>query len=1215
MHESDLPEEPPEEPPEGFPPEDILQPDEADIESAIPSRQNEEPPAPFDPDDASFRGVQLIEASAGTGKTWNIAALVVRAIRQGIPGHPTITIDQILVVTFGEAATKELRDRIRTRLFDELQAEPDAAIRIRLEDAVRGFDEAAIYTIHSFCQRSLQDNAFESGVLFDFELVPDSRSLTLEAADDFWWMMMQREGVDVVDMLLDLGVTPDKLVSLADRVPRVNGDVKLVPDAHPGWAQQIRDHIQEYRQTSQAYFHDIIQTWKQEETAIRASRIPFPLQCDLADWIEGRRIFPSKRILEEIVDKKRQGFDLFQLIRNFDQIYLQELKDSIYELRVVLLREWLLFRDRELGRRKRRANALFFDDLLYQLDAALRGTGGRTLAKRIRAKYPLALIDEFQDTDLIQFSIFKRCYSGALAPAAPRPGERPDEETADLEEGEGSACLFLIGDPKQSIYSFRRADIYSYLNAQKEAGQTNTLLNNFRSEPGMVEGVNGLFTFRNNPFLERDIPFHRIKSKDKAGRFTVKGKTMAPLVFRIVDRTQVAANRSTGLISKTNFGEYVRRHTARRIARLLNLGQDGDAVITETDEETGEEKSRSVVPGDVAVLVRSHLQARQMQAELAELGVASVLQSQGKIFDTPEAEILLQVLSAIDAPFDQGRLRTALLTSLFGLRLADLAQMEADPGTFEKWLQKMQDYRNLWAESGFTTMFTRLLREQKVAARILETHRGERRMTNFQHLAELLGQTDNERRGGPGGLVQWLADQSGINREEDERELRLESDVRRVQIVTMHHAKGLEYRIVFVPYAWYIRQPNEDDPVGFFFHDPGNNYAPTWDLGSPEDMRKRHLRRRREENLAEEVRLLYVALTRAKHSCSVVWGPANVAEKSSLCYLLHGPNVPLGSYDDAHIEADLERLRDASEGTINFGSLRSSPVTHQPTIADKGELSHCESSRTPGLPYRISSFSALKGDRPHHDFHLPEHDDSQAAEAPAEPPSGFFAFPGGTQTGNLVHGVFENIDFTDPSGHAEAIQDQLVQHGFDNMDDAPAVIAELVRDVLATPLLEDGFTMADLPNTERLVEMEFFFPLHLVDPAALQTFCTVPIPQSRALGFMKGFIDLTFRHEGQFYILDYKSNHLGVTAADYAPEILAEEMAESGYDLQYLIYTVALHRYLKSRLLDYDYDTHMGGVLYVFVRAMPAAGVYRTRPDKAQVLALETILCGGGSDG
>jgi len=1195
---------------EHLPPEEILQAEEENA-SADGSAADPDRPTPFDPDQASFRGVQLIEASAGTGKTWNIAALVVRAIREGIPGHPNITIDQILVVTFGEAATKELRDRIRTRLFEELQEEEDPDIRIRLEDAVRGFDEAAIFTIHSFCQRSLQDNAFESGVLFDFELVPDSRALTLEAADDFWWMMMQREGVDVVDMLLDLGVTPEKLVTLADRVPRVNGDVKLVPDAHPGWAQQIREHIQEYRETSQSYFHDILTTWKREEADIRASRTPFPLQCDLADWIEGRRIFPSKRILDEIVVKKRTGFDLFELIRNFNQIYLQELKDAIYELRVVLLHEWLTFRDRELGRRKRRANALFFDDLLYQLDAALRGTGGRVLAQRIRAKYPLALIDEFQDTDLIQFSIFKRCYSGAVAPPEPAESEEGEGEEQPEESEDTGACLFLIGDPKQSIYSFRRADIYSYLNAQKEAGQTNTLLNNFRSEPGMVEGVNGLFTFRNNPFLERGIPFHRITSKDKAGRLTVKGKSMTPLVFRTVDRTHVEANRNTGLIPKNNFGEYVRRHTARRIARLLKLGQSGEAMITESDEKTGETHSRAVVPGDVAILVRSHLQARQMQVELAEIGVASVLQSQGKVFDTPEAETMLQVLAAIDAPFHQGRLRTALLTPLFGLRMADLAKMEADPGTFEKWLQRMQDYRNLWAERGFTTMFTRLLREQKVAARVLGTHRGERRMTNFQHLAELLGQTDNERRGGPGGLVQWLADQAGINREEDERELRLESDARRVQIVTMHHAKGLEYRIVFVPYAWSILKANENDPVGFFFHDPGNNYAPTWDLGSPEDLRQRHLKRRREESLAEEVRLLYVALTRAKHSCSVVWGPANFADQSSLCYLLHGLGTQLGHTNDARIKADLERLADGSKGTIAVGPLRTTPVPYQAEIADTEELDHRRSTRDPGLPYRISSFSALKGDRPHHDFHLPEHDDTFAVEAPADPPAGFFAFPGGTQTGNLVHGVFEHIDFTDPADHPTAIEEQLVQHGFDNMDGAPAVIAELVRDVLGTPLLEDGLKLSDVSNANRLVEMEFFFPLELVDPAALQKFCTVPIPKARTLGFMKGFIDLTFRHGGQFYILDYKSNHLGVTAEAYAPDILSEEMAQSGYDLQYLIYTVALHRYLKARVPDYDYDTHMGGVFYVFVRAMPQAGVFRARPDKQTVLELEAVLCGG----
>lgn len=1174
----------------------------------------------FDPDGSIFRGVQLIEASAGTGKTYNIASLVVKAVRENKP------IEQILVVTFGEAATKELRDRIRTRLFEAMQKEmaksdPSPVLRQRLEDAVRGFDEAAIYTIHSFCQRALQENAFESGVLFDFELAPDSQTLTLQAADDFWWRLTEEEGNAVVDVFLQLGLSPEKLVELADRVPRVDGDVKLVPRKSPAKAAQIRKRLRGYLEKAERAFAELAATWVAEEPKIRAldnDIIGWAAIRDMAEWLEGRSVFPRDQVLDvaaklavlDAPDFKRRGLTLFGLIVHYQQAYLKTIRSNIEQLRVAVLREWLEFRDVELDRRKRRANALFYDDLLYQLDSALKGPGGDTLAERIRTRYPLALIDEFQDTDITQFNIFESVYNSVEATS--QGGER--EQGDDAQE---TGCMFLIGDPKQSIYGFRRADIYSYLNAKKDAATNSTLRTNRRSEAAMVGGVNHLFTFRKNPFIEHGIPFIKVKAHDQVGRLQVGGKTPAALIIRTVERAELDADADKP-ISKNAFSAHVVEHTSLRIANLLNLGQAGVAVIN-PPVEASDQTPRKVRPSDVAVLVRSHRQARDMQVALSKLGVAAVLQSQGRIFKAPEAETMLQVLAAIERPFDVARMRTALLSPLFGLTMEDLADMEQNAKRFEAWLQVLQGYREMWSAQGFTTMFTRLLREQRVAPRVLATLRGERRMTNLQHLAELLGRQDAEQRGGPGSLVQWLADQIGQpdRQGEDDRELRLESDAHRVQIVTMHHAKGLEYGIVFVPFAWSVVPDNASNPIGFFFHDKRRHNQATWDLGTPERWRKRHWNRKLEEALAEEVRLLYVALTRAKHSCSVVWGPARYAERSSLCYLLHGRNFPLGTTSDAELKKALDELEKHAGGTIRHGPLRNNRAHHTPSEPEELGLRIAAASRTVGRPFRISSFSALKGDRPHHDFHLPEHDTQspppETPEEAGEEMPAFATFPGGTQTGNLVHGIFENIDFDEPAGHAEAIAGQIVKHGFEARDDAPDILAALVRDVLHTPILPDGFKMADLPSSRRLVEMEFFFPLDLATPQALQAFCSVELPRLALEGYMKGFIDLTFEHDGKFFVLDYKSNLLGDTLAHYNEEALAETMAESGYDLQYLIYTVALHRYLTSRLPDYHYETHFGGVLYLFVRAMPKRGVYFARPEKATVLELERVLCGGNA--
>jgi ATP-dependent exoDNAse (exonuclease V) beta subunit (contains helicase and exonuclease domains) len=673
------------------------------------------------------------------------------------------------------------------------------------------------------------------------------------------------------------------------------------------------------------------------------------------------------------------------------------------------------------------------------------------------------------------------------------------------------------------------------------------------------------------------------------------------------------------------------RATAAEIARLLTLGASSAARIGD----------RPLKGSDIAVLVRSHRQGRLIRDELARLGVPSVQQTQDSVFDSREAMEVERVLSAVAEPGREPLIRAALATDMLGVGGEALYRLGEDGPAWEECLLTFLNYHQLWREHGFIRMFRTLLTRAKIAPRLLKFRDGQRRLTNVLHIAELLHEQASRQRIGMEGLLKWLAAarrhaarREARTIEEEEEELRLESDEPLVHVVTIHKSKGLEYSIVFCPFLWDGKLWSDTEEA-LYFHDPAREYQPCLDFGTAhQDEWREHARR---EELAENLRFFYVALTRAKCRCYVVWGAINDAETSAPAWFFHSPEKEStsGTLDalarhvkalsDGAMWADLKRCAVSAEGGIQIDCLpETEEVRYQPPREGPSRFVARSFSGTLPVKGHITSFTALTEGK---DLEIPDYDAGSCADA-AYVPLGtrldIYSFPRGAQSGSCLHTIFERLDFTcRDRGMLEGLVEQtLAEYGFAN--EWIPVIADTVERVLATPLDRVlTLRLRDVTPLRRLNELEFHYPLGRLKADELRWLlgrhgiaAATPENDFEHLsfaavsgGYLRGFIDLVFETDGRFYIVDYKTNWLGAAPEDYHRTRLAAVMSQHAYHLQYLLYTVAVHRYLRLRLTNYDYDVHFGGVFYLFLRGMDPAlgsdyGIFRDRPGRTLVDAL-----------
>ncbi|QTA78913.1 Exodeoxyribonuclease V, subunit beta [Desulfonema limicola] len=870
----------------------------------------------------------------------------------------------------------------------------------------------------------------------------------------------------------------------------------------------------------------------------------------------------------------------------------------------------------EMQTRKDSANIQSFDDLLLKLHKALVQKGGDILAQKIRGKYLAALIDEFQDTDPVQYEIFKNIFHN-------------------------HRILFLIGDPKQAIYGFRGADIFAYMSAKQDSKYAYTLGYNWRSEPGLITAVNTLFQSSDQAFIYGEIPFEPVTSpENRPGKkrlmLSLDQGEKIPLQLWIPESEKLTD--SSKVLGKGIAEGLIVKAVAGEISRLLDLGKQGRVCID----------NNPVLPGDIAVLVRKNSEAKMIQDALLNLGIPGVVYSTGDIFDTHEALEIERIMAAAANPRHERLMRSALATDMLGLKGHELFELAEDEDAWEKWLIRFKQYSHIWETRGFIHMFKYFILRENVLPRLMSLADGERRATNILHLSELIHQAGIEKKTGLSGLVKWLSEQrTRKDRRPEEHPLRLESDDNAVKLVTIHKSKGLEYPIVFCPFTWGgAKNYKSKDPV--LFHDEENNRSLTFDIGSEFIDKNRSYAVK--EELAENLRLLYVALTRARNRCYLVWGRFNKSETSAPAYLFHS-NISgtddiitttvnkYKSLNDETLGRELEQIQERSRGTINLSVMPDKDGLVFTPGSNYNNFLNCRNFKGSIInDFRVSSFSSLVSGQ-HYRAELADYDEldetrNNIKEIESEPgdflppdPLSFFAFPRGAKPGTCIHEIFEYLDFTEKNLEVieKLVKEKLDKYGFETS--WTAGICHMIQNVLSIPLLKDqNLTLSRISGKDRINELEFYFPLNAVSCEDIKTvFAGNKMPEfskqmaqltfSRVQGFMKGYIDLVFQFNGKFYLADWKSNFMGENYQDYSQDNIYRKMRESFYILQYHIYTLALHQYLKTRISDYDYNKHFGGVFYLFLRGIdPAAGnrygIFFDRPDRELIISLSKKLMG-----
>ena len=1118
---------------------------------------------PFDVCGPLPAGTTVLEASAGTGKTYTIAGLAARYVAEGTP------LDQLLLVTFTRMATGELRERVRERLVSAEQGLSDTLAgtlprrdevvelltsapadevvrrRDRLLRALSHFDAATIATTHGFCQEVLGGLGVSGDVEPDTTLVEEVDDLLEEVVDDLYVRRFFRGGNAQFSRAEALAIA---------KVAVANPATRLEPsDAPP--------------------------------ESIAAMRVR-----------------------------------LAEVVRT------------------------------ELDARKRRGGLMTYDDLLTRLRDTLRGPGGAAAVERLRARYRVVLVDEFQDTDPVQWEIMRRAFG----------------------EGDGAVTLVLIGDPKQAIYAFRGADVYAYLQAADAADTRATLATNWRSDQGLINAYDAMFGGAR--LGHEGIVYRQVSAAPANVTPRLSGAPVdAPLRVRVVHRDEPSV-----LVTRHGYASNApaRAHVAQDLAADLVALLDSRARV-EVRDDAGEVRRRETVrPGHVAVLVRTHRNASLVRDALDAAGIPAVINGAGSVFGTGPARDWLRLLEAIERPTSSPRARAAALTPFLGWTSEQVAGAGEDE--WEELHRRLHVWGRVLRERGVASLLETITLVEGLPGRVLRTIDGERRLTDLRHVGQLLHVAATTDQLGTTALTAWLRARIAAAEQEtgdEERSRRLESDDEAVQVLTIHRSKGLEFPIVYFPYLWepgYI--PAGDQPI--FFHDPARGDERTIDVGLDGPAFGPHKRQHELEQRGEDLRLAYVALTRARHQAVVWWAGSFDSRNSPLGRLLFsrdadGNVAPKGSAtpSDAAAWARFSGLAAATPGCISVErSALGVPAAWGGAPRADAALDVARFDRELDWRWRRTSYSDITAGA--HDARVasePEEDvvddelpvavaPSPADDALRAVPSLLAQMPFGAHVGTFVHGVFEAADFAAPDVRAElrGVAERLQARRPVDAGDL-GVVAEGLHAALETPLgpLMGDARLRDLARADRLDELDFELPLVGGDePTGRLTLAAIAAVLRRHLpagdplvayadrlddpglrhnvrGYLTGSIDLVARTaDGRFAVVDYKTNWLAppgeeLTAWHHRPAALVAVMERAHYALQALLYVAALHRYLRWRLRGYDPERHLAGVLYLFIRGMTGpdtpvvdgvpCGVFSWRPPAAMIAELSDVLDRGAA--
>ncbi|MCM2130312.1 exodeoxyribonuclease V subunit beta [Larsenimonas rhizosphaerae] len=1204
-------------------------------------------------------GRRLIEASAGTGKTFTLAALYVRLVL----GHGgdnafarPLMPPEILVVTFTEAATQELRDRIRRRLTEArdalLSSDPitDKVLALllepytpeerrhaaaRLDQAARMMDDAAIFTIHGFCQRMLKRHAFDSGSLFASTLVQDIAPLYQQVVDDYWRQQFYGLSVEAQAVIGRLWSGPDALgqavrpLVMDGRPMPLYWDNALIES--PESVEQALSAVLAFDAALAAQKAALQQLWSREQVAIthclseaveqkRLNARSFRLEDLQEKWslLEQWLSSPSLTFPSALRDSKKQPFCGRTRIRDA----VKKGHDAPEHAFFAQLEDWVDLGDhpedptpglmahardhicQALLREKRRQAQWTFDDLLNELDDALAGPAGSRLAGRIRDELPVALIDEFQDTDPVQYRIFSTIY----------PVTRQDQ------------ALLLIGDPKQAIYSFRGADIETYLAARRSADSHHTLERNFRSTSAMVDAVNRLFKARVNPFSSEEIPFQAVTANGLDTRLEAQGVTLPAMGFWWPETSHS--------VSVSDYTRLMSQALVNDIRCLLDSGRAGLAGFRR-DEHT---PLTPIRPADIAILVRTGREADLVRQALDAQGIKSVYLSQKRsVFESATAFQVLQVLEAASNPRDDRRLRAALATRLLSDDLSVVASLSEDEMAWETMIERFDGYHRRWQRDGVLPMLRTVMQDFDIGVRCLSWPDGERQLTDLLHLGEL-AQMASQFLEGEQALMRWLHRSLSGHVEQgmssDALVQRLESDEALVRVITLHKAKGLQYPVVYLPFIANYREI-KDTAGPVVLSDPELGRFQAWHL-SPEQRTSADRQR-----LEEDMRLLYVGLTRAQYACRLGLAPVFKGRKGRQ----HPEDAT--SLDRSAIGWLLEERGDITRGTAVLSALRGldapdisaclalpEPIQSAPVASGPATETGAARLFTGRVDrrYAVSSYSQLMRRTqvaPTDDEAPMQGVDVEVVDErtplPLPPGDTLLDFPRGPGPGTFLHALLDQVDWPrlgeeeHDSSLRVWLEHRLLQGGMEAR--WGPVLIDVARRLASRRLAAPEVTLAGLDRWK--VEVEFWVPVHGVNVASLDQAIRQmdPIATRRPAlgawqlsGMVKGFIDLLAEKDDCWYIIDWKSNHLGDRLEDYRAEAMEAAVAEHRYDVQYWLYALAVHRLLRSRVPGYDPARHFGGVRYLFLRgfagevADEALGIWARTPTAEQLSRLDALF-------
>lgn len=1120
----------------------------------------------FNASEVPLEGSNLIEASAGTGKTFSIAILVLRLILEN-----RLSVKEILMVTFTKAAVAELEERIRlfirqasavsqgenientiiTSLVHRAIARSSLGeVQEILKEATLFLDETSVLTIHSFCQQSLNEFAFETGQLFGADLLQDSQVLIDEEVNIFWRKYITSIPAELLSYLYRHQLDRSSFSSVVKE--HLQGkryfyydsktDYKITDIDYSSILSTVQS-LEEKKVDLVQYVIDNAQSLRAlSEANASAKRANFPALVDEPEkFIAGIKGKATSQYIQNIYSDIIEGINTNSGVEGQIEGVIQEL---IVHLNCMVISE----ASTGIEQHKRIHNQLFYDDLIVNLHDALVEQDNPALVNCLQQKYKAVFIDEFQDTDRLQYEIFEKAFAD-------------------------NTIVFYIGDPKQSIYSWRKADLFTYFKARQSVDQVYGMNQNYRSSEALIDAMNLFFkpeeTFDTFHFQDEASAIEYIKvdspSPNKKGDLLVNGNVEAPISITTATKKEEI--------------------TEALVAQVIELLDSKSYHIQKG------ESSRPVRPADIGILVRGNQEGKDIKSELSKAGIPAVLIGDAKVLKSEEAQYLLFILEAI-VESSLTYINKALLSPFVGYTIESILKLDE-----EKTINLFRSYKNVWEKDGIYAALNTFIHDFKVMQVLLSKHTeaGERVATNLFQLIELLHKSQTTKRFSPLEMIGWLRRAiEGDEQEGDEFEQRIESDAESIKIVTIHKSKGLEYNIVFAPFLDLnaIRRSNKPFQTCSFRDPDSGEYVSLYKSQLTDDQRNEEIKQSEQENR----RLIYVAVTRAVYKCFLYKNTSHFFANSSLTYFinaLQGNTRDLIIFKDKmivppdyrYLQSNKKVLEQQTQ-SVNFRLLQPywrkmsyTMLSAEPLITSKNKLNHYQTSYDKFIFHQLVK---------------------------------------GPKTGNMLHFIFENIDFNHQNKWEVAINNAIQRYAPLQIENYAPNLKVMLEEVMNATIDfgERVFKLTDITREQCIHELEFDFtvsPFHLHDLARISNEnMEIRIKDYKEIeGVMNGKIDLFFEHKGQYYVLDWKSNFLGDSLEDYSNSALAKAMNENNYHLQHLIYTLAIKKYLESRIPNFDYERHFGGVIYLFIRGVrkdSETGVYTYKPELEVLSSFEKLL-------